>query len=284
MDRDMVRREELAAFLRSRRARLMPEERGLPRRARRRTPGLRREDVAELAGIGTTWYTRLEQGLDIRPSAGALEGIAEALELDEHERDHLFRLALQHGPSANLSPDDAIPPRVLRVVSEMPSPVFVINYRWDLLAWNRLAQIVFLDFDALPPQDRHLLTIVLTHPEVRTRLVDWEEFAQGMLALFRTVWGRYPGDEALTQRIHALERSSPEFRAWWPKYELRGHPESRKVVAHPTIGELTFEPSTFLVDGSADMRMVVYTPAPGTNTACLLDRISSQSRRSSRPV
>jgi len=273
-DADTVRREELATFLRSRRERLSPAANGLPAGQRRRTPGLRREEVAQLAGIGTTWYTRLEQGVDIRASAGALEGIAQALHLNADERDHLFRLALQT-PTA--PPDLAIdvPRRVLTLIESLsPNPALVVAYNRDLLAWNAVASKVFVPFETFPPDQRNLLRIVFTHQPMRQRLVDWEEFAQGMLAQFRVAWGRHAGDRSMADLIAGLQRDSPEFREWWPRYELRGRPEQRKEIDHPELGRLSLEPSIYQIEDNQNIRIVVYTPVPNSDTQERLRTIS----------
>jgi len=271
------REDELAEFLRSRRARLSPADVGLPPGARRRTPGLRREEVAELAGIGTTWYTWLEQGRDIRVSADVLDNLARALRLTPDERAHLFRVAHRQPPPRALAPREAAPPPARRLLAALGvAPAYITGRRWDLLAWNAAAAAVFGDFGALPEAERNLVRVIFMDGELRRRLVDWEGTARGVLALFRADRGRYADDPRFAEVIDDLRRVSPEFGRWWPRHDVREHAAERKEIEHPVVGRLVLEPTTLQLVGSPDLKLVVYAPLPEEDTArklqCLVGR------------
>lgn len=272
---DTTRREnELAEFLRSRRARLSPADVGLPPGVRRRTPGLRREEVAELAGIGTTWYTWLEQGRDIRVSADVLENLARALRLTPDERAHLFRAAHGQPPPRPRAPQETAPLAARRLLAALGvAPAYITGRRWDLLAWNAAAAAVFGDFGALPEVERNLVRVIFTDSEMRRRLVDWEGTARRVLALFRADRGRYADDSWFTEVIDDLRRVSPEFDRWWPRHDVRERAEERKEVEHPLVGRLVLEPTTLHLVGSPDLMLVVYAPLPEQDTARKLRRL-----------
>jgi len=268
------RQDELAEFLRSRRARLSPADVGLPPGLRRRTPGLRREEVAELAGIGTTWYTWLEQGRDIRVSADVLDNLARALRLAPDERAHLFRVAYRQPPPRPLEPREEAPPAAHRLLATLgAAPAYITGRRWDLLAWNAAAAAVFGDFGALPDDERNLVRLIFTNGEMRRRFVNWEGTAQGVIALFRADRGRYADDPWFAEVIDDLWRASPEFGRWWPRHEVRERSQRRKEVEHPVVGRLALEPTTLQMVGSPDLKLVVYAPLPEEDTARKLQRL-----------
>lgn len=269
------RRAALAAFLRARRARLLPAEVGLPAGARRRTPGLRREEVAQLANIGTAWYTALEQGRAIRPSAGILTSLADALRLTPDERRHVFLLADQPCPAPALPDADMVSPVVRRLVDDLhPSPACVLGRRWDYLHWNRAAALVFALADGPPPHTRNFVWRLFANPAARRP--GWEEVAQTVLAQFRADSVRYPGDLGFAALIGDLERTSPEFRAWWPRHDVRGSLDIRKQWVHPLVGLLVLERITLQAPAAPDLTIMVYTPAE-PETALKLRRLCEAS-------
>jgi len=255
---DTERRRELADFLRTRRTRLSPACAGLSEKSRRRTPGLRREEVAELADIGIAWYTWLEQGRDIRASADALERVAGALQLNTDERLALFLLARQHPPLAPLT-ENAVTPALQRFLDcQSPNPAYTTNRRWDLVAWNKQASLILGDVEAYPQEQRNIVWLIFTDPWPRRVLVDWESVAQRVLALFRLDFARHPGDPGCL--IDRLQEASPEFRQWWPRHDVIGSPHSRKALNHPDLGRLVFEPMVFHPQEAPSLRVSVYSP------------------------
>src|SRR6202162_6195473 len=199
MTKDEIRRQELSDFLRTRRARIDPAEGGLPATNRRRTPGLRREEVAQLAGMSATWYTWLEQRRPISVSRGMLDNLARVLQLNPVERIQLFRLARRE-PAIDSTPQrEAISPRFQRMLDQSDvMPSFVMGRRWDVLGWNRAARAFFLDFEQVPPDERNVVWLLFTHPALRSLVVEWSTRAQDTLARFRADYGRYAGDAHLS--------------------------------------------------------------------------------------
>lgn len=273
---DEQRREELARFLRTRRARLSPAEVGLSAVGRRRTPGLRREEVAELAGVGVSWYTWLEQGRPITVSVPVLESLARALRLDAAERTHLFILARRERPVLPNPASAYPPPAVQLILQELRDlPAYVANARWDVVAWNEAARRVFWDFAALEPGDRNLLHLVFVDPLARRIYPDWQHAAQVTLAHFRASAGHYVGEEWLTALVAGLSCESSEFAAWWDRAEIRGAPEGAKEVEHPVAGRLVLDLMLLQIAPTPDLWLMVYTPAPETDTAAKLRRLMS---------
>lgn len=269
---EVERHAALADFLRTRRARLTPAIVGLPAGGRRRTPGLRREEVAQLANIGTAWYTALEQGRAIRPSQGVLESLAAALRLAPDERRHLFLLAGQSFP-VQPSPDaeETVSPVVRRVVDDLnPDPAYVLGRRWDYLHWNRAAATVWTFADAPPPHPRNFVWRLFADPAARR--AGWEEVARTTLAQFRADSAHYPDDPRFAALIDDLQRVSPEFQSWWPQHDVRGSLDTRKELRHPLLGELVLDRITLQALGAPGLRLIVYMPAPETDTAARLRR------------
>lgn len=266
------RRQALAAFLRTRRARLQPAEVGLPARSRRRTPGLRREEVAELANIGVSWYTLLEQEHDVHPSRQVLESLAQALRLTAAEEQHLFLLASQELPTKIMVEEEQVTPALQRVVDALnPHPAFLIGRRWDVLTWNRAADLLFHFHEPCPPHSRNVVWRFFVR-EARTFDLHWEKQAQNLVAQFRADYARYPGDASFHEIIEDLQRVSPQFRLWWDQQDVRGLPDGPRAMQHPTLGVLEFEHVTFQTSITSDLRVKVYaaSPArlPGWNRAC----------------
>ncbi len=256
------RRSELANFLRTRRSQLSPAEVGLPRTARRKTAGLRREEVAQLADVGVTWYTWLEQGRDITVSSQVLESLAKSFRLTPAEKAHLFLLAGQAPPMQPVPQQEQVSPFLTRFLEHLgTSPAYITGRRWDVLAWNRAASRVIADFAAIPVAERNIVRFIFTDKEYRRSVVDWEGIAQRALAQFRASSSQYPNDAQLSALISELQQLSPEFACWWSKHEVQGRQDGRKEIIHPQVGSLVLEHSTFQIDGSPGLKMVVYLPA-----------------------
>lgn len=259
------RRQALADFLRTRRARLQPVEVGLPSRSRRRTPGLRREEVAELADIGVSWYTLLEQGHDVHPSRNVLERMAQALRLTTAEKQHLYLLAGMGLPAKVVTEEAQITTAFQRVVDALnPHPAFVIGRRWDVLTWNRAADLLFHFHEPYPPHSRNVVWRFFQRAEARTFDPDWEIQAQNLVAQFRADYARYPGDASFQEVIEDLQRVNAQFRLWWERQDVRGLPDGPRTMHHPTLGLLEFDHVTFQASSSADLRVKVYAASPET--------------------
>ncbi len=265
---DEQRRRELTDFLRTRRDRLTPTDVGLPNGSRRRTLGLRREEVAMLANVSTTWYTFLEQGRNIRVSKQVLESIAQALQLGPEERTHLFMLALQQAPPKEFVQQEVVSPTLQLVLDQFDAvgPAYITGSRWDILAWNQSACRLLGDFDAISTRERNFIWFFFTNTAHRRMLIDWEDHAQLIVSKFRGTYSRYLGDEKLTKLIEDLQRVSAEFREWWSRHDVYGKNEGRKEYKHPTLGRLVFEYTVFQPEGSPDLRFVMYTPSPEADT------------------
>lgn len=281
------RLQELGDFLRTRRARLTPEELGLPKGNRRKTPGLRRAEVAQLVGVSVDWYTWLEQGRSITPSTQVLERLVQILRLDTNERTHLFLLAQQQPPPTLLLEAEIVSPALQRFLDQFgPRPAFVLGRRWDVLAWNAAGCAIFGDYrHRTAPRERNTIWGIFTNPQARQQIANWEEDARQLLAQFRSSCGRYPGDAQLTELIHDLMRASPEFRAWWPDHEVRSGQEGRKTLNHPQVGYLLFERLTFQVFDTPDLKITVYTPLEEADTPHKVEQLLEQwyQREGQRP-
>ncbi|HZQ16069.1 MAG TPA: helix-turn-helix transcriptional regulator [Gaiellaceae bacterium] len=265
-----TRRQELAAFVRSRRERLLPEEVGLPRLRRRRTPGLRREEVAQLAGVGVTWYTWLEQGRDINPSPQVLEAIARTLRFDPHERTHLFTLAGVPLAPAEIDVCETLFPTARTLLSSLePNPAVLMNARWDLLAYNRMHASFFSDLDSIPREDRNCIWLAFTDPEWRDVIVDWDEVAGRMVGEYRAAMAEHVDDPSWRSFVERLLEASPEFSARWQQHDVRRTESARKRVRHPELGVLTLDYTNLWLDASKSARIVAFTP-PDEHTAARL--------------
>ncbi|GLQ89787.1 helix-turn-helix transcriptional regulator [Dyella flagellata] len=252
----------LGSYLRDRRMKLDPIALGFPS-GRRRTPGLRREEVAQRANISPTWYTWLEQGRGGAPSAEVLERIGHALMLTEVEREHLFLLGLGRPPEARYRKNEGITPRLQRVLDALePSPAIIRTATWDVLAWNRAANVMLIDYESLLPEQRNILRFTFLDPRARAAQYDWNSVARFILGSFRIDAARAGAAAAVEPLVDELCRLSPEFRAMWAENDVRGSQhENVKHIRHPILGSLSFEYSAFSVDGRTDLTMVVYNPA-----------------------
>src|ERR1700736_1664954 len=252
----------LGTYLKDRRAKLDPAAFGFPPE-RRRTRGLRREEVAQRANISPTWYTWLEQGRGGAPSADVLDRIAQALMLTDVEREHLFLLGLGRPPEVRYQRTDGVTPRLQRVLDALdPSPAVIRTAIWDVVAWNRAATVMLMDYGSLPPEQRNMLRFIFLDPRARAAQYDWESVARFVLGAFRVDAARAGAAAEVQPLVPELCRLSPEFKAMWRDNEVRGaHGEKVKHIRHPVLGPLAFEYSAFAVDGRTDLSMVVYNPA-----------------------
>src|SRR5580658_4214891 len=251
----------LGTYLKDRRAKLDPVSLGFPP-GRRRTPGLRREEVAQRANISPTWYTWLEQGRGGAASAEVLNRIARALMLTDVEREHLFLLGLGRPPEVRYRKDEGVTPRLQRVLDALdPSPALIRTAIWDVVAWNRAATVMLTDYGSLPPEKRNILRFIFLDPRVRAAQVDWESVARFVVGAFRVDAARAGAAEEVEPLVDELCRLSPEFKALWRDNDVRSHGEGVKHMRHPILGPVAFEYSAFAVDGRPDLTMVIYNPA-----------------------
>jgi transcriptional regulator with XRE-family HTH domain len=253
-----TQRRQLIDFLKGCRARLSPGQVGLPDTNRRRTPGLRREDVAALAGVSVTWYTWLEQGRSIQVSADVLERICSTLRMSADEREYLFAL-VQHRPAPPVPlRSEEVSPTITRMIGAMGLPAIVMTARWDVIAWNRLATAAFRDYDKLPPERRNLLRILLVDDEAyQGDPPAYEAMARRVLSKFRVDYSQVPGDPAFEELIAELSARCPIFRRLWGSPEVIGRSEA--VAFHP-FGGMTLEHSSYVPEGSPMLRVVIFVP------------------------
>ncbi|MFE2159760.1 helix-turn-helix transcriptional regulator [Streptomyces lydicus] len=261
---DAVRRAELAAFLRSRRERITPEQVGLPRGARRRTPGLRREEVAHLGAVGVTWYTWLEQARDIHVSPQVLDAVARALLLDRAERSHLFALAGAVDPLPGKECTGVS--RELRQMLQQlaPFPAVVQNSRFDILAYNSTYGRLMCDLDALPEEDRNCMWLAFTHPEWRACVVDLDATMRVMAAKFRASMAEHVAEPAWKALVARLTDASPEFREIWAQHEVIRPVSSVKLFRHPQVGVLQVTATSLWTGPNPGPKLLSYTPVDET--------------------
>jgi transcriptional regulator with XRE-family HTH domain len=263
------RRENLAQFLRSRRARISPADVGLPEGRRRRTPGLRREEVAQLAGVGVTWYTWLEQGRSINASVQVLDAIARTLRLDRAEREHLYLLAGL--PTVPDPAETCLPPEVQSVLDALaPVPAVVYSGRYDALAWNRTYATIFPGLTNAPVAERNVLWQMFTTPACCSAIGNRAVEVATMVATFRAVYGRHMGEPAWTSFVDRLSTVSPEFAAMWARHDVAS-PAVRVKIFVQNLGKQDIRTTTtsFAVAGTPDARLVVYLPVGAADQARL---------------
>jgi transcriptional regulator with XRE-family HTH domain len=261
-----ARRAELVDFLRQRRAQISPERLGIERNGRRRTPGLRREEVAQLAGVGLSWYTWLEQGRDIKPSAQVLDALARVLELDAGERAHLFHLARVELPLPDGDYLHEAPAELRALVDALvPHPAYLLTPRTDVLAWNRAAAGLLGTPPAGPDGPPNLLWWLFTEQ----RGEQWDDTARNTLARFRAEHARRIGDPGFARLIEALERSSERFRALWPEHEVMTGQLGTKVIDHPELGTLRLYHLQSIPTEHPDLRLTQFAPADAATRAVL---------------
>jgi transcriptional regulator with XRE-family HTH domain len=257
----LVDDRRLGTYLKDRRGKLDPVTFGFPP-GRRRTPGLRREEVAQRANISPTWYTWLEQGRGGAPSADVLDRIARALMLTDVEREHLFLLGLGRPPEARYRKDEGVTPRLQRVLDALePTPALIRTATWDVVAWNRAATVMLFDYGSVPPQERNVLRFIFLDPRVRAVHYDWESVARFVVGAFRVDAARAGAAAEVEPLVAELCRLSPEFKAMWRDNEVQSHGEAVKHIRHPLLGRIAFEYSVFAIDGRPDLSLLVYNPA-----------------------
>jgi transcriptional regulator with XRE-family HTH domain len=255
----LKRRRELASFLRSRRERLAPIDVGLPPGYRRRTPGLRREEVAQIAGVGVTWYTWLEQGRPINTSAQVLEAVSRALQLDDSERSHLFRLAGVPDRSSGLV--QACAPAVREIVDALhPYPALLMGPRYDVLAWNRAAASLMGDFSTLPARYRNIMWLLFTQPAWQELIVD-RDHAAYVVALFRATMAEHLGEATWVDLVNELCSASPAFAQLWARHDVAAATSRIMRFLHPTVGLVCFTTTSLRLSEPPGVRIIAYTPA-----------------------
>jgi transcriptional regulator with XRE-family HTH domain len=255
---------------------------GLPNGGRRRTPGLRREEVALLAGVGTTWYTWLEQGRDVRASLDVLEALSHALRLTPAERTHLVLLGRGEEPPPSKPPAERASATLRRLIGNLgPNPAFILGRRWDYLAWNAATTALFGDLGSLPRAARNHVWLTFMDPGRREMFTDWERSHPLLVAKFRADSAHHLGDPAFEELIQALRRSSPEFCKAWKRHEVAHGGAGRKELRHPEAGMLVFEHAVFHPTEASEQRLVLYSPLPDHDTPAKLARLLE--RRASGP-
>lgn len=277
-DAGAYRRRELGEYLRLKRAQVSPADVSLPPGGRRRTPGLRREEVAILASVGVTWYTWLEQGRQINPSESVLDAIAKALRLSYAETDHLFILAglrpeVTGGPIRMPHVTDMLQ----RLVEQQgPAAAYLMDARWDLVCWNDLAGTL-LGFDAAPPDDRNAAWLMFAEDGYGGLLADWDRHARGMVAELRLASGRLVGDEQFAGLLARLRRARPEFDHWWDLGEVRCRMDTEKLFRHPGVGTIEVDEAVLRPSSVPDLQLTILVPRHG-NEAALRDLAATRVR------
>lgn len=274
-----TRLQALSVFLKAQRAKISPESVGFPPGTRRRTPGLRREEVAQLAGISPTWYTWLEQGRDIKVSSSVLDCIAAALELTVDERKYLFSLALEtssgiSGASLLQEGQPQISESLSRILRELRyCPTIISDRRCQIVGWNEAASHVFINFDDMDSEQRNLILLLFTRKEFRRLAVNWEHFASGFLAIFRAYYGQYVEDEWYDRFLEEMKERHPDFNRLWEQSKVSSAPEVTIEFRHSKAGKMLFELTSLQVHGSADLRCSIYTPVLGSSTESKLKQL-----------
>jgi transcriptional regulator with XRE-family HTH domain len=273
------RSTEIREFLRTRRARITPEQAGLaPHRGARRVPGLRREEVAQLAGVSVDYYVRLERGRTQGVSEAILEAVARALQLDDTERSHLFDLAQPTAARARrrrpLAPQ-RVHPVLYRTLDSLSVPALVEGRRTDVLAANRLGYALYNDFEGRPHSERNFARFIFLDEASRTLYADWEQIAGNCVASLRLYAGRHPDDPQLTELIGELSLHSDTFRRMWADHDVLAHTTGTKRLHHPLVGDLTLDYLVLAVEGDPEQTLVIYTPEPASPSAEALDILAS---------
>jgi transcriptional regulator with XRE-family HTH domain len=265
----------LGTYLKDRRIRIDPAALGFPV-GRRRTPGLRREEVAQRSNISATWYTWLEQGRGGAPSADVLNRIAGALLLTDVEREHLFLLGLGRPPEVRYKAAEGVTPRLQRLLDALEvSPALIRTATWDVVAWNRAAAAVLTDYGALPPGQRNILRLIFGSHRVRDAQYDWESVARFVVGAFRADAARAGAVSEVTELVDELCKLSPEFAILWRDNDVNVHGEGVKRLRHPVLGPIALEYSAFAVDGRPDLSMVVYNPATAADADLIRSLVAS---------
>src|ERR1700754_497246 len=278
----MTDESSLGNYLKDRRAKLDPTAFGFSQ-GRRRTAGLRREEVAQRANISPTWYTWLEQGRGGAPSADVLDRIARAMMLTDAEREHLFLLGLGRLPEVRYRAPEGITPRLQRLLDTLEySPAFIRTATWDVIAWNSAAAAVLTDYGTLPEGQRNVLRMMFRDSHVRRAQPNWQSVARYVVASFRADVARAGAARNVQSLVDELCATSPEFTAMWRDNDVQGRGDGSKVLHHPIAGKLSMEFSSFAVDGRPDLTLVVYnpaTPADADKVRALLNSPKKPARR-----
>ncbi|KPI25614.1 helix-turn-helix domain protein [Actinobacteria bacterium OV320] len=271
------RRAELSEFLRTRRARLKPEDVGLPDFGRhRRVPGLRREELAQLAGVSVAYYTRLEQGNGRNVSAEVLDSIARALRLSDAEHAHLTHLAKPKHKKKHSAPPQQVRGPLRQLLDAMDSvPAYLIGRRTEILGWNRMAAAVFGDWAELPVAERNWARLVFLRPDYRDLFVDWEQKAIDIVCALRMDAGCYPDDPRLSALVGQLSVKSEDFRRLWATHDVKEKSHGVKLLRHPLVGELSLNFEGFRLAGDGEQTMVTYHADPGSASAEALRLLAS---------
>ncbi|MHA6532381.1 helix-turn-helix transcriptional regulator [Paenibacillus sp. BAC0078] len=277
---NQTRLQALSDFLKSRRAAISPASVGLPEGTRRRTPGLRREEVAQLAGVSNTWYTWLEQGRDIKVSPSVLDCIAAALQLTKDERSYLFALALENSAGAAAYPQEepsVISPSLQKILHELTTcPTIISDRRCGIVGWNEAAAHVFLNFAKLAPEERNMIALLFARKEFKRLAVNWQQFVRGYLAIFRAYYGQYVEDRWYDDFIADMKGQHPEFNALWEESQVSSAPDVVLEFRHAKAGKMLFHLTSLQVQGSTDLRCSIYTPAGDSNTEAKLKQLMEQ--------
>jgi len=273
----------LGRYLRDRRARMDPAAFGFAA-GRRRTPGLRREEVAQRSNISPTWYTWLEQGRGGAPSADVLNRLAAGLMLTEPEREHLFILALGRPPEPRFKISDEVTPRLQGVLDAFPlSPAFIKTPTWDVVAWNEAAAAVLADYGRLPREDRNILRLMFADARVRAAQEGWESIARYVVGAFRADAVRAGADTEVERLVADLSRASPEFAAMWQANDVASHAQTRKKLHNTEVGVMDLDFSSFAVEGRPDLAMVVFNPANAESAARVRRLVEVRARHAMTP-
>ncbi len=267
MDNKKQRHKEFGDFLKTRRAKILPSQVGLPEGVRRRTPGLRREEVASLSGVGLTWYTWIEQGRPIQVSAQVLESLARTLMLDKQEIIHLYNLAGQAPPTSFPSYNETVNPMLQHVLDSLEfSPATIMDAHWNVIAWNGAASKLSMDFSKINVYKRNLIRIMFTNEEFRRTFTDWGSAAQGMVARFRAAYGKFADDPWIEEFVNELKSESKEFDLLWSMHNVKMEDSRLKTIVHPVLGKLDFEETSYMVFDNTSLKMNVFTPLAGSDT------------------
>ncbi|MCU5745437.1 helix-turn-helix transcriptional regulator [Staphylococcus sp. SQ8-PEA] len=273
---DQKRLNTLSEFLKIKRAQIKPESIGLPPGNRRRTPGLRREEVARLSGVSTTWYTWLEQGRNITVSSDVLEAVSKTLQLNRDEKDYLYDLAYEKTTEIKVWNDQQpeISHSLKHILDELTyCPSIVTDRRCFIVGWNAAASHVFIDFNQIPVEERNLIRLLFARKEFKALATNWNHFVKGFLAIFRSYYGHYLGDEWYNQFIDDMSETYPEFRSLWQESQVSKAPEMQIEFRHVKAGKMLFDLTSMRVQGEADLRCSIYTPAEGSGTEEKLQKL-----------
>jgi transcriptional regulator with XRE-family HTH domain len=267
---------DLREFLRSRRAKVTPEEAGLPHLGARRVPGLRREEVAQLAGVSVDYYVRLERGRSLNVSESVLDAVARALQLNDLERSHLFTLAKPRRGRPRALPPQRVRPGLRLVLESLTDvPALVLGRRMDVLAANRLARALYTDFDALPARDRNMARLIFLDDVTRSVYADWEGAARGIVASLHLYAGRNPHDPALAELVGELSVRDQDFRRWWADHDVFERTHGVKHFHHPLVGDLVLGYEAFAPADDPDQTLGIWTVEPGSPSAERLRLLAS---------